>query len=45
LASGRVDVERTLNNPAWKNRARPEEGVMVIDLTRELDTDPRKRVL
>ena len=43
--AGRVDVERTLNNPAWKKRTRPEEGVMVIDLTRELDTDPRKRAM
>jgi NTE family protein len=43
--AGRVDVERTLNNPAWKHRTRPEEGVMVIDLTRELDTDPRKRAM
>jgi NTE family protein len=43
--AGRVDVERTLNNPAWKNRAMPKEGVMVIDFTRELDTDPREREL
>jgi len=43
--AGRADVERTLSDPAWKNRTRPEEGVMVLDLTRELDTDPRERML
>ena len=43
--AGRADVERTLSDPAWKNRTRPEEGVMVLDLTRELDTDPRERTL
>ncbi len=37
--AGRADVERTLNHPAWKNRKRPEEGVTVLDLTRELDAD------
>ena len=38
--AGRTDVERTMSNPAWKNRTRPEEGVMVLDLTRDLDTGP-----
>jgi hypothetical protein len=33
--AGREDVERTFNHPAWKNRTRPEEGVKVLDLTRE----------
>ena len=41
--AGRADVERTLRDPAWKNRTRPEEGVMVLDLTRELDADPKER--
>ncbi len=44
-ASGRADVERSLNHPAWKNRTRPEEGVQVLDLTRELDTHPTERAL
>ena len=43
--SGRADVERSLNDPAWKNRTRPEEGVQVLDLTRELDTHPKERTL
>ena len=43
--SGRADVERSLNDPAWKNRTRPEEGVQVLDLTRELDTHPKERGL
>ena len=43
--AGRADVEHTLNHPAWKNRTRPEEGVRVLDLTRDLDTDPRERRL
>jgi len=43
--AGRADVERTMSDPAWKNRTRPEEGVMVLDLTRNLDTDPRERAL
>lgn len=34
---GKDDVERTFRNPAWKNRARPAEGVAVLDLTKELD--------
>ena len=43
--AGRADVERTLSDPAWKTRTRPEEGVMMLDLTRDLDTDPRERAL
>ena len=42
---GGEDVERTLNHPDWKNRTRPEEGVKVLDLTRDLDTEPEERVL
>ena len=34
---GKDDVERTMRHPAWKNRERPEEGVTVLDLTKELD--------
>jgi NTE family protein len=34
---GRDDVERTLRHPDWINRERPTEGVMVLDLTRELE--------
>ena len=43
--AGRADVERSFNHPAWKNRKRPEEGVKVLDLTRDLDTDPKERAL
>jgi NTE family protein len=43
--SGRADVERSLNHPAWKSRTRPEGGVQVLDLTRELDTHPKERAL
>ena len=43
--AGREDVEHTFNHPDWKNRTRPEEGVKVLDLTRELDTDPKERAL
>ena len=41
--SGRADVERTLNHPEWKSRTRPEEGVKVLDLTRDLDTQAQGR--
>ena len=34
---GKDDVERTFKHPAWKNRERPENGVAVLDLTKELD--------
>lgn len=43
--AGRADVERTLSDPAWKNRTRLEEGVLVLDLTRALDTEPKERAL
>src|SRR5262245_56139542 len=43
--AGRADVERTMRDPAWKNRTRSEEGVMLLDLTRDLDIDPRERTL
>jgi NTE family protein len=43
--AGSEDVERTFNHSDWKNRTRPEEGVKVLDLTRDLDTDPEERVL
>jgi NTE family protein len=36
---GRDDVERTLNHPAWKHREHPEDGVMVLDLTKEFDPE------
>ncbi|MFA5958476.1 DUF3734 domain-containing protein [Hyphomicrobium sp.] len=39
-ASGADDVERTLSNPAWINRQRPEDGVMVLDLTKDLAPPP-----
>lgn len=35
------DVERTLNHPSWKHRPQPKEGVTVLDLTKDLDPDPR----
>jgi NTE family protein len=44
-ASGRADVEHTLEHPAWKARKPPEEGVMVLDLTREIDAKPEERTL
>jgi NTE family protein len=44
-ASGRADVERTLNHPEWKNRMRPEHGVKVLDLTRDLDAQAEGRAL
>jgi NTE family protein len=34
--AGRADVVKTLGDAAWKNRVRPTEGVMVLDLTRDL---------
>jgi NTE family protein len=43
--AGRTDVERTFSDPAWKNRKRPEEGAIVLDLTRDLYTDPKERAL
>jgi NTE family protein len=41
--SGRADVERTLMHPDWRSRTRPEEGVKVLDLTRDLDTQAEGR--
>jgi NTE family protein len=34
---GRDDVERTLRHPSWINREKPDSGVAVLDLTKELD--------
>ncbi|MBS0234569.1 MAG: patatin-like phospholipase family protein [Proteobacteria bacterium] len=34
--AGVDDVEHTLTNPAWINRERPEDGVMVLDLTKDM---------
>lgn len=34
--AGVEDVEHTLTNPAWINRERPEDGVMVLDLTKDM---------
>jgi hypothetical protein len=34
-----------MSDPAWKDRTRPGEGVMVLDLTRDLESDPRERIL
>jgi NTE family protein len=39
-AAGKDDVERTLSNPAWIDRQRPEDGVMVLDLTKDLAPPP-----
>lgn len=43
-ASGRADVEHTLNHPEWKNRTPPEQGVKVLDLTRDLDSQAQGRL-
>jgi NTE family protein len=32
--AGADDVHRTFNNPAWRERGRPRQGVTVLDLTR-----------
>lgn len=34
---GQEDVEMTFENPAWKNRVRPKDGVAVLDLTTKLE--------
>jgi hypothetical protein len=39
------DVERTLSHPAWRARKLPDEGVMVLDLTREVDIEMMERRL
>ena len=44
-AAGRADVEHTLNHLAWKNRQPPEEGVTVLDLTRDIEADMKERSL
>ncbi len=33
--AGVDDVQRTFSNPAWKHRAKPREGITVLDLTRD----------
>jgi hypothetical protein len=45
LDVGAADVERTLNHPEWKSRTRPEEGVKVLDLTRDFDMQAQGRSL
>ena len=35
-AAGLDDVERSLSHPAWINRVPPDDGVLVLDLTKEL---------
>jgi NTE family protein len=34
---GFKDVQRTFAHPEWQNRQRPTDGVMVLDLTKELE--------
>ena len=43
--AGVEDVEHSFNHPDWKSRTRPEEGVKVLDLTRDLDAHPKERAL
>lgn len=43
--AGQADVKRTLEHPSWKSRKPPEEGVLVLDLTRDLDAKPREPAL
>ena len=43
--SGRADVEQTLNSPAWQNRSRPDEGVMVLDCTHTLDSNATEKTV
>ncbi len=38
--AGSDDVQRTLSNPAWIDRKPPSDGVMVLDLTKELAPPP-----
>ena len=40
-AAGRVDVERTLTHPDFIGRKRPEFGVAVLDLTRDVEMPHR----
>jgi hypothetical protein len=44
MLEGREDVDRTFNYCDRKDRI-TEEGVKVLDLTRDLDTDPKERTL
>ncbi|MET0639676.1 MAG: patatin-like phospholipase family protein [Hyphomicrobium sp.] len=37
---GKDDVERTLRHPSWVNRQPPEDGVMILDLTKDLAPPP-----
>ncbi len=39
---GAMDVERTLTHPHWLNRKRPDDGVVVLDLTREPQSQTSK---
>ena len=41
--AGRADVEHTLDHPVWKSRKPPEEGVTVLDLTRDMEADMKER--
>jgi hypothetical protein len=34
-----------MSDPAWKDAKRPEEGVTVLDLIRDLESNPRERTL
>ncbi|MEZ5925575.1 MAG: patatin-like phospholipase family protein [Hyphomicrobiaceae bacterium] len=33
--AGRNDVRRTLRHPSWRSRGRPDDGVLVLDLTND----------
>lgn len=41
--AGAADVEATLAHPAWLSRKRPDEDVVVLDCTRELDKSDDRR--
>lgn len=43
--AGRADVEHTLSHTAWKQRQRPEYGVQVLDLTRDLEVKAEERFI
>ncbi len=38
---GMHDVRQTLSHPTWIARERPDEGVMVLDLTKKSEADPQ----
>lgn len=40
--NGVGDVEQTLAHPAWRDRAPPNEGVTVLDLTKDVHTSKRE---